>query len=72
VEIGQKQSLAKMKATRDGDKVAAALTALAAAAKGTENLMPPILDAVKAYATLGEIADVFRHVFGTHRETVVL
>jgi len=72
VEIGQKQSLAEMKARRDSVKVAESLKALEAAAKGTDNLMPPILNAVKAYATLGEIADVFRGVFGTHRETVVL
>jgi methylmalonyl-CoA mutase N-terminal domain/subunit len=72
VEIGQKQSLAEMKTKRDGARVAAALSALATAAKGTDNLMPPILDAVKAYATLGEIANVLRDVFGTHRETVVL
>jgi methylmalonyl-CoA mutase N-terminal domain/subunit len=72
VEIGQKKSLAEMKAKRDGAKVAATLTALATVAKGTDNLMPPILDAVKAYATLGEIANVLRDVFGTHRETVVL
>jgi methylmalonyl-CoA mutase N-terminal domain/subunit len=72
VEIGQKKSLAELKAKRDGAKVAAALTALATAAKGTDNLMPPILEAVKAYATLGEIANVLRDVFGIHRETVVL
>jgi len=41
-------------------------------AKGSENLMPHILAAVKTYATLGEIADVFRGVFGKHTETVVL
>ena len=72
VEIGQKKSLAEMKAKRDNAKVAETLKALEIAAKGTDNLMPPILTAVKAYATLGEISDVFRGVFGTHRETVVL
>lgn len=72
VEISQKKSLAVMKAGRDSAKVQAALQALEAAAKGTDNLMPHILNAVKTYATLGEIADVFREVFGTHRETVVL
>jgi methylmalonyl-CoA mutase N-terminal domain/subunit len=61
-----------MKSGRDAAAVSAALKALEAAARGTGNLMPPILDAVKAYATLGEIADVFRAVFGKHRETVVL
>jgi methylmalonyl-CoA mutase N-terminal domain/subunit len=72
VELAQKKALAKMKAERDMAKVRTSLTALEAAAKGTDNLMPLILNAVKAYATLGEIADVFREVFGKHRETVVL
>jgi methylmalonyl-CoA mutase N-terminal domain/subunit len=61
-----------MKAKRDNRQVRAALAALETAAKGTDNLMPHILAAVKSYATLGEIADVFREVFGKHRETVVL
>jgi methylmalonyl-CoA mutase N-terminal domain/subunit len=72
VEISQKASLAAMKAGRDSAAVSAALASLATAAKGTDNLMPHILAAVKAYATLGEIADVFRGVFGRHTETVVL
>jgi methylmalonyl-CoA mutase, N-terminal domain len=72
VEIAQKKGLAGMKAKRDGAKVREALAALEAAAKGSDNLMPHILAAVKSYATLGEIADVFREVFGKHRETAVL
>ncbi len=72
MEIAQKKGLAEMKAKRDGAKVREALRALDIAAKGSDNLMPHILNAVKAYATLGEIADVFREVFGKHRETVVL
>ena len=72
VEIAQKKSLAAMKGARDGEAVAAALDALRNVAKGTDNVMPAILAAVKCYATLGEIADVFREVFGIHRETVVL
>jgi len=72
VEISQKQSLAAMKSGRDEEAVKGALAKLETAAKGTDNLMPHILDAVKAYATLGEIANVFRGVFGIHRETVVL
>jgi methylmalonyl-CoA mutase N-terminal domain/subunit len=72
VEISQKQSLAAMKAKRDEAAVKAALANLEAVAKGTDNLMPHILEAVKTYATLGEIADVFRGVFGKHTETVVL
>lgn len=72
VEVKQKASLGKMKEGRDNAKVEASLKALEQAARGTENLMPFILDAVKTYATLGEIANVMREVFGIHRETVVL
>jgi len=72
VEIAQKKSLAAVKERRNQAEVTAALAKLEAVAKGTENVMPAILAAVKSYATLGEISDVFRGVFGTHRETVVL
>lgn len=72
VEIAQKKSLAEMKGKRDEVKVKETLSTLEKAAKGTDNLMPPILNAVKSYATLGEIANVLRDVFGVHRETVVL
>ncbi len=51
---------------RDDDEVTAALSALKDAAVGSENLMPYIITAVKAYATIGEICDVLREVFGTH------
>jgi methylmalonyl-CoA mutase N-terminal domain/subunit len=72
VEIAQKASLAKMKAGRNDAAVKAALAKLETAARGSDNLMPHILEAVRTYATLGEIADVFRGVFGKHTETVVL
>ncbi|TSK06821.1 MAG: methylmalonyl-CoA mutase [Geobacter sp.] len=72
VEVKQKEALARMKGARDTAKVETTLKALEQAAKGSENLMPFILDAVKNYATLGEIANVMRGVFGVHRETVVL
>jgi methylmalonyl-CoA mutase N-terminal domain/subunit len=72
VEINQKAALAKLKSGRDAARVEATLKALEGAAKGTDNLMPFILDAVKSYATLGEIANVLRGIFGIHRETVVL
>ena len=72
VEIGQRKSLGAMKSGRDNEAVKAALKNLETVAKGDDNLMPHILSAVKSYATLGEIADVFREVFGKHRETVVL
>jgi methylmalonyl-CoA mutase N-terminal domain/subunit len=44
------------------------LSNLKKAAEGTDNLIPPVIEAVKAYATLGEIADVLRGVFGEYRE----
>jgi len=72
VEISQKQALAGMKGKRDANTVQARLQALETAARGTDNLMPFIVEAVKSYATLGEIANVLRGVFGIHRETVVL
>jgi methylmalonyl-CoA mutase N-terminal domain/subunit len=72
VEIAQKKSLAAVKASRDNAAVTAKLAALKTAATGTENLLPFILDAVKVYASLGEISDVLRNVFGEHQETVVL
>ncbi|ABQ27636.1 acyl-CoA mutase large subunit family protein [Geotalea uraniireducens] len=72
VESAQKISLTAMKAKRDEAAVKAALAQLETAARGTDNLMPHILNAVKTYATLGEIANVFRGIFGIHRETVVL
>jgi len=63
----QKERIARVKARRDGTLVAERLDALRRAARGTENLMPYILEAVKAYATLGEIADALRDVFGEYR-----
>ena len=59
--------LNRVRRERDSRDVAEKLRALGAAARGSENLMPPILDAVKAYATLGETMDVFREVFGEYQ-----
>ncbi|MFZ5470681.1 MAG: acyl-CoA mutase large subunit family protein [Myxococcota bacterium] len=64
----QVERLAKVKAERDGPRVSAALAKVEHAARGADNLMPPVLEAVKAYATLGEICDVFRKVWGPYRE----
>jgi methylmalonyl-CoA mutase N-terminal domain/subunit len=61
-----------IRATRDNDLVAQHLAALRAAAEGDINLMPAILDCVRAYATLGEMCDVLREVFGVYQETVVV
>ncbi len=63
----QIDKLNTVKAERDNTKVAAALARLAADAKGTANLMPAILEAVECYASLGEIADVLRLVFGEYK-----
>jgi len=59
--------LQAFKAGRDAGAVATALTALERAARGSGSLMPPILQAVQTYATLGEICDVLRGVFGEYR-----
>jgi methylmalonyl-CoA mutase N-terminal domain/subunit len=68
----QAKKLAGLRAKRDNGKVKAALDALRAAAKGEGNLMPPILDAVRTYATLGEVCDVLRDVFGEYQQKVIL
>ncbi|UCC66139.1 MAG: methylmalonyl-CoA mutase family protein [Deltaproteobacteria bacterium] len=68
VERYQKEKLNRVRGKRDSKKVQDSLNRLREAAQGTENLMPYILEAVKCYATLGEIADAMREVFGEHRE----
>ncbi len=60
--------LEQLRLERDNMLVGETLSALTAAATGNDNTMPYILDAVKAYATLGEITDVFRKVFGRYEE----
>jgi methylmalonyl-CoA mutase N-terminal domain/subunit len=62
----QTEKIHKLKAERDAQVVKKALLNLQEAAKSTENLMPFILVAVEAYATLGEVADVLRNVFGEY------
>jgi len=64
--------LKKVKAERNNDNVNIALTALKESAKGNDNLMPKILDAVKAYASVGEICNTMREVFGEFKETIVI
>ena len=68
VEQYQKEKLARVKKERDNTKVKETLAVLKKAAQGTENVVPPILEAVKVYATLGEISDTLREVFGEYRE----
>ena len=65
-EAAQRERLQAAKADRDGDRVEEALAAVRAAARGTENLVPPIIEAVKAYATIQEISDVLREEFGEY------
>jgi methylmalonyl-CoA mutase N-terminal domain/subunit len=67
----QAERLSKLRADRSNDEIARRLSALRAAAKGKDNLMPFIYDAVKSYATLGEICDAMRDVFGTYEEVAI-
>ncbi len=68
----QIKRLAHHRKERDKARVAASLEALKATCNGTGNLMPPILDAVRAYATLGEICGAMRDVFGEYRPPTVI
>jgi methylmalonyl-CoA mutase N-terminal domain/subunit len=68
VERDQVAGVRRLKERRDGGAVARSMEAIRAAAVGTDNLMPRILAAVKARATLGEIVEVLRGVFGEWRE----
>ncbi|MBX0321713.1 methylmalonyl-CoA mutase family protein [Halomicroarcula sp. F13] len=67
VEAAQQENVAAVREERDDAAVEAALNDLADAAAGDENLMPYIVDAVKVYATTGEICDVLRDVFGEYQ-----
>jgi len=72
LEAAQVERVRALRRDRNGAAAQAAVDAVRRAARGTENLMPFIVDAVKAEATLGEISDAMRDVFGEYRETVVL
>jgi len=67
VETERAAFLADWRATRDRAACDAALARIVAVARGTGNLVPPILEALKARATLGEVCDAMRDVFGVHR-----
>jgi methylmalonyl-CoA mutase, N-terminal domain len=67
-ERSQVESLRKLRAGRDATRWRGSLDSLEAAARGTENLMPRILAAAEAYATVGEISDTLRQVFGEYRD----
>lgn len=69
---GQKQRINELKNKRDNDKVKEALEALRKACNSNENMMPYILDAVREYATLGEVCGVMREEFGEYKQTVMI
>jgi methylmalonyl-CoA mutase N-terminal domain/subunit len=67
VEIAQKQKLKQLRSSRDGSAVEAALERLLRTAQSTDNLFPSILKAVESKATLGEICNILRSVFGEYK-----
>jgi methylmalonyl-CoA mutase N-terminal domain/subunit len=73
-EVEQKQvkRLTELKARRDNEAVRKALTRITQTARGTENLMPAIIDAARVYATVGEISDAMREQFGQFDPPVFL
>ena len=64
--------LERLRKTRDRDRVERSLDGLRAAARGGANVMPPILDAVRAYATVGEMCDALRAVWGEYKEVPII
>ncbi|MBU6281317.1 methylmalonyl-CoA mutase family protein [bacterium] len=72
LEERQKAKVAKVRAERSADAAAKALERVESTARGDGNLMPTIVDAVRAYCTLGEISDAMRRVFGEYRPEVML
>jgi methylmalonyl-CoA mutase N-terminal domain/subunit len=72
VEIGQHKRLAQFRADRDQAATDAALADLRAACAGEANLVGPIMEAVRAEATLGEVCAAMKEVFGTYREPPVI
>jgi methylmalonyl-CoA mutase N-terminal domain/subunit len=71
-EKQQVAGLKELKRTRDRKKVEDVLSKLGRSAKKDENLMPVIIEAVKAYASLGEICDVLRRIYGEYKELIVI
>ena len=72
IELAQVERLKALRVKRDNAKTSAALRELERRAKTSENLLPAILTAVEAYATVGEISDAMRHVYGEYQESVVI
>ncbi|HUD72532.1 MAG TPA: methylmalonyl-CoA mutase family protein [Dongiaceae bacterium] len=71
VEAGQKDRLLRRRASRDAARHRQALAGLERSARGADNLMPPVLEAVRAYASVQEICDTLKRVFGTYTEGTV-
>ncbi len=67
-QLKQIDSLKRMKSERSSSEVSRTLKALESVARGKENVMPALVDCCEAYCTVGEMADVFRQVFGEFRE----
>ncbi|PWT93955.1 MAG: methylmalonyl-CoA mutase [Acidobacteria bacterium] len=72
IERDQIERLKELRKTRDNDRVKRALDEVRNVARGTGNMVYPVLDAVKAYATLGEICDAMRDVWGEYREPEIV
>ena len=72
VEKRQIVRLGRLKQERDNQKVGRVLDRVRDAARSDGDIMPALIDAVKAYATVGEISDALRDVFGEYRETSIL
>src|SRR5271163_1377930 len=72
IERSQAARLNALRARRDAAKSSAALAEVERRARGSENLMPAILSAVEAYATVGEVSDALRRAFGEYQESVVI
>lgn len=68
----QKEKIQELKERRNGEKVKQALEALRKACNSDENVMPYILEAVREYATLGEVCGVMREEFGEYKQTVMI
>ena len=66
------QKLKQVKAERDNAKVKACLDTIRSKAAGPENLMPILIDAAKAYVSIGEITDVLKEVWGSYKDPGVL
>jgi methylmalonyl-CoA mutase N-terminal domain/subunit len=71
-ERRQCERVARVRAERDPAAWEAAMNRLEDCSRGAENLLPPMIEAVKAYATVGEVCDRLRTVWGEHRELITV